>query len=880
MAFKLSMIVGLIFLSATLTLATPVKLTLQPKGTNQIQLTFGSVTPGGWYQVLVRTNGPDGHWITLSSFLAGSNKTFSVTAGLGGVQGLTTESLSNWNFVAGEWNDSEGDELPMIYKELVLRIDPYASGDPYGNPMGDGWNNLQKMQNNMDPYKWYTPPPPSQSSVRFVAGMNGSRKGSAVLAWQIWNGPVPDYFVIERANRTPRPNPNPFPIQQPGQPFNRTNYFAYMERLRQYQQQYRQPFGQRPDPFVTGPYIVIAQVPGQAGVHNYRYVDTNVDTLFQPQYQIQSHYSPPPHVHLDQVNAASIRKTILTVTAQQATNGYTLAAMNPMPYAWYLLLVRDKNDPQWRASGYFASGTNRDPVYLHVDKKGMMSDGQSPISMPKVHFLPDVVEPEFTAGWGEDSDGDGLPDIYEVLVTHTDPDNADTGNTGVLDGYKEMTDDGWSNLEKFRRRVDPLRPAQPPPTVELKQPTGTEIMNALTPKTDLSCELEIEVRTNGATDFQPIEQVPWMLSKITNFRQSKERRNYDLRVSWRFAQPEANQFEYDPLEREGSQFRAIESLLEKTRIQLAEQFKAKLASGPPLSPADVSNNMVSLFHDYRQGGTDKGIAMAEAMALQDNQSQDFYGKVIDQYGQPVGGADVTVHINLTMGNGGTHRTQTDANGFFQFTEIRGESLSITPSKTGYQIDEAHLGLKGLNGPETGPNKREIYTMWKLRGAEPMIHGEITSRKIIPDGRPFTIDFVKSEITEGANGAGDIFVQIQRPAEIKPRQKYDWSFTMTAIGGGFIEVSNDDYLNEAPESGYQPEYVMARYATNVLNYSTWQLYRTDRTFFVKSRDGQVYGHFHIKELEPDYRDMAALQIEFYVNPARSRNLEFDPAKQIR
>ena len=58
--------------------------------------------------------------------------------------------------------------------------------------------------------------------------------------------------------------------------------------------------------------------------------------------------------------------------------------------------------------------------------------------MPEVKFLPDVVEPEFTAGWGEDSDGDGLPDIYEVLVTQTDPDNADTGNTGTLDGYKDM----------------------------------------------------------------------------------------------------------------------------------------------------------------------------------------------------------------------------------------------------------------------------------------------------------------------------------------------------------------------------------------------------------------------------------------------------------
>src|ERR1035441_10807408 len=73
-----------------------------------------------------------------------------------------------------------------------------------------------------------------------------------------------------------------------------------------------------------------------------------------------------------------------------------------------------------------------------------------------------------------------------------------------------MTGDGWNNLEKFRRRADPLQPAHPPPSVELKQPTASEVMKALTPTTDLSCEAQMEVRTNGGTRYQSIEQVPWM----------------------------------------------------------------------------------------------------------------------------------------------------------------------------------------------------------------------------------------------------------------------------------------------------------------------------------------------------------------------------------
>ena len=823
--------------------AAPVRLMIQPKGTNQIAFTLSPVESGVSYEVMARTNGPDGNWIMLSGYIGGSNNTLSVTCGLGGIPGLTLDTLQNWTFFAGRWDDPFGDELPLFYKELVLRIDPYAPGDPYGNPMGDGWDNQQKLQSNMDPYRAYLPPPP-QASVSFYQGTNHTLRGHAVLTWQLGRGPVPDYFLIERASRMPRPMTNDFRRMQP--PFN------------------GRPGWQREEPFVTGPYEIVARCPGVPGLQEYRYIDPDVNTLFQPLYRIQPHYSPPLRARLHRVDADEIRKTIITVAAQPIADGYSLTVPDPIPYARYLLLVCDKNDPQWRASGYFTSGTNREPVYLRVDKKGMMHAGQSPLAMPEVKFLSDVVEPEFAAGWGEDSDGDGLPDVYEVLVTRTDPDNADTGNTGILDGYKEPTNDGWDNLEKFRRRADPLRPAQPPAMVELIKPTKKEILNAVTPKTDLNCDLQIEIRTNEVSGYQPIEQVPWMISQIMNFRPSNERKDFDARISWKFSEPKLGQYEYTLFER-GSSLQALELLIQKISVELAESFKTSLETNPPLSPIDASNKMAAIEHAYRQDEMDKGLAMAEMGMISANQSQDFYGRVVDQHDQPVVDADVNLAMNRSMGGDRSEKTQTDANGFFQFTGIRGESLSITPSKIGYQIEGHGLGLKGLNGPETNPNKRQVYVMWKLVGPEPMIHGGIDFRKINPDGRPFTIDFVKRQITEGTNGSGDIVVQIQRPSEIKPRQKYNWSFTMTAIDGGFIEVTNDDYLNEAPESGYQPQYVMARHATDVLNYSTRELYRTDRTFFVKSRGDKVYGHFHISELEPDYREMAALKIEFYAQP---------------
>ena len=857
--------------------ALPMQLTVQPKGTNQVELRMGPVVQGGVYGVLVRSNGFGSHWTVFGTFYgnASTDQTLSVTCDLNG--GMAVDTLNRWKFVAGPWNGVPGYDIPPFAKELIFRVDPSAYVDPNARLMGDVWANIQKFQNNMDPFTWYPPPAP-KLNASFYGGMNNNHKGTAVLTWQILQGPVPDYFVIERANRTiKQPKDFKYDRPPPGARFGAfgTNRSPRMGPL------YGTPGWRSEDPMITGPFEIVAQVPGRDGVRDYRYVETNVDSLVQPLYRMQPHYRPPPHAYLGHVDTDEIRKTMLHVTSVPTPNGYALTLDNPIPHGWYLLMVRDKNDLQLRASGYFTSGATRDPIHLQVDKKGMMLDAQSPIALPAVKFLPDVVEPKFTAGWGEDSDGDGLPDIYEVLVTQTDPTDADTGNTGTLDGYKDLALDGWSVLEKFRCRSNPLKTATPPATVELIKPTGREIMKAIAQQTDLPFELQLAARTNGTTDFEPIEHLPTVFYNAMNFRQAEEHKDFDVRVSWRVPKEKPHAAEDSRYTDTPSPEQTVEALEGKANLKLFQAFTNELANGPALSRIDFSNRMVAMNHAYRQGDIDKGMAMVETMLLKDYQFQDFYGKVIDQNGEPVVGADVKLGINLVNGSGGSRTTESDASGLFQFIGIKGDSLSITPEKAGYQIEGHGLGLKGLNGPETSPENRALYTMWKLKGPEPMMHNEVSSRKIQPDGRVYTIDFVKNEIIEGTNFSGDMLVQIRRPPNVKPREQFDWSFVMTAIDGGFIEVTNDAYLNEAPLIGYQQQYEMNRYATNVVNYSTYPLYRTDRTFFVKSRRGKNYGHFHIQELDPAFRGgLAVLRIEFYVNVAGSRNLEFDAAKQIK
>ena len=68
----------------------------------------------------------------------------------------------------------------------------------------------------------------------------------------------------------------------------------------------------------------------------------------------------------------------------------------------------------------------------------------------------DIAETSFFAlSKFADSDGDGLPDGYEAFVTHTDPNNPDTGDTGISDGYKDPDGDGWVNVQEWYNGTNP-----------------------------------------------------------------------------------------------------------------------------------------------------------------------------------------------------------------------------------------------------------------------------------------------------------------------------------------------------------------------------------------------------------------------------------------
>ena len=488
---------------ALLSTAQP-KLNLKTIGTNELEFTLKPIVPGGYYEVMARSNSPDAHWIGLTGVIGGSNQSETITYKPDG-QNFRIADLARWTLIAAVGCDSDGDGLPDNYEELVTHTDPWWGDtgnlgveDGYKDPDGDNWANLQELSGGTDPLEWNPPPAPSAVSCRVVTN------NTAVLTWSHLGGTLPDYFEVERGDRRLNPEFQRWMTNRPPR--------------------FRRPGERPPEQFVNEPSRAVARISPKPGLTEYKYIATNVDTFFQPSFRVRSHYTPPIHRTPAAVDPAAIRQTIRQVTARPTTNGYELTVHKLVPSARYLLLSRPSEKSPWRANGYYISTTTNAAVHLRVDARGMMAGrDQRLVPLPEVRFVESSPHLEFTAGSGEDSDGDGLPDIYEVLVTRTDPARSISNESGVLDGFADPDGDGWPNVEEFFRRTDPLESNSVPPSIELRHTTSMELMRVfeVQPKSDLPFDSQIEIRKYGALNYVPLEisgwaGYAWMLSVRTN----------------------------------------------------------------------------------------------------------------------------------------------------------------------------------------------------------------------------------------------------------------------------------------------------------------------------------------------------------------------------
>jgi len=94
-----------------------------------------------------------------------------------------------------------------------------------------------------------------------------------------------------------------------------------------------------------------------------------------------------------------------------------------------------------------------------------------------------------------------------------------------------------------------------------------------------------------------------------------------------------------------------------------------------------------------------------------------------------------------------------------------------------------------------------------------------------------------------------------------------------VGQSGITESKNGFLFEAPVTGYQNALQIEQKQENPDYQREARL-----QCYVRLADGKTYGRIEANVL-PKYNNDAAIDLKIYVNPSGSRNLEYDPAKQI-
>ena len=261
---------------------------------------------------------------------------------------------------------------------------------------------------------------------------------------------------------------------------------------------------------------------------------------------------------------------------------------------------------------------------------------------------------------------------------------------------------------------------------------------------------------------------------------------------------------------------------------------------------------------------------------------EFYGKVIDQYGTPL--PEVAVNGQVIYNSGVSSgvlkpKTHTDANGYFEIKGIQGRTLDFNLLKEGYEFmpegdafDYTEL-VPEEKRHHPDPKNPVILRMWKLQGAEPLIHME-KDFKIPPDGTAVRVDLTTGKrVIQG----GDLIITLRHEIlapGAEPKRGFDWNAQIAASEGGIVETTQR-LMYLAPEKGYTPALAVGMPA----NKSGWQP-SVDSNFYLQSR-GQIYSRvmMHLNA-NPDQERGSYLSLTWWLNPKPgSRNLEFDPAKVV-
>lgn len=257
----------------------------------------------------------------------------------------------------------------------------------------------------------------------------------------------------------------------------------------------------------------------------------------------------------------------------------------------------------------------------------------------------------------------------------------------------------------------------------------------------------------------------------------------------------------------------------------------------------------------------------------------FYGKVVDQFGEPVPLAIVKYSTTDNLSSHSTKHSMTADNAGAFSIHGRGASLDVEVSRSGYYLvnfsppwdkpgsNNAFQYAATGGGKPHQPDKANpvVFALHKQGILEPLERLRPQSFDVLQNGSEVKVNVAPP----GSHNARDIAVKMWSNGGVKNSQgNYDWSFEIAAMDGGLIQRKDKlDFV--APETGYETTKKVAMPAT--LPPGQWEEI-AERSYFVKFGDG-AYARIDITVFSA-----SGIKIRGFINPKTgSKNLESDPSK---